>query len=83
MIMKLICILKALFNHHRHCCVETEQERLTIPCEGFSVEVYIVTSCGCGSCDGPSIDYRGLVRNLNGVNRRYEKDISNGTFDLI
>ena len=49
-----------------YCCKATEYTPVEIPCDGYSIEVLFVSSCGCGSCSRPNIVYSARAQGLNG-----------------
>ena len=62
--VNLICI-------PRYCCSPSSYDRVSIPCDGYDMVVYLVTSCGCYQCAEPPLVYAGVAMTSNGDRLMY------------
>ena len=52
---------------YRYCCSASSYDRVAIPCDGYEMLVYVVTSCGCFECAEPNLVYAGIARGIDGT----------------
>ena len=60
-----------VFGPNRYCCSASSYDSVAIPCDGYEMLVYVVTSCGCFECAEPNLVYAGVARGIDGTAMRY------------
>ncbi|XP_069102669.1 cartilage intermediate layer protein 1-like [Argopecten irradians] len=47
------------------CCIPFSTEERTVQCDGYTLQVLVVTGCSCGQCSSGDITIQGQVNGLN------------------
>ncbi|XP_069103311.1 cartilage intermediate layer protein 1-like isoform X2 [Argopecten irradians] len=49
----------------KYCCIPSSDEERTVQCDGYTLQVLVVTGCSCGQCSSGDITIQGQVNGLN------------------